>query len=148
MLKKLITFGKLPWEEKKCFFHALLFQYRYRLKLKNVPLDILLLMVEKESAIHKDKKTSYLSVKRIERIVKIAASLTPFSTCLSEALAGQVLFLSNNHSTKLHFGVRNTEGEGFEAHAWLSLEREIVLGDLPDLASYKEFPPLSARHKK
>ena len=75
--------------------------------------------------------------------MQIGAKFVPFSTCLSNALAGQILFATCHHPTTLHIGVRNTPDAGFEAHAWLTLNSTILLGHLPDLDSYKELPPIS-----
>ncbi len=147
MLNKLGTFIRLPWQEKHFFCHAVFLLYSYRVRLKFFSLETILNLVEKEEIKFRSKRMSFLSVGRIKRLVQAASVFVPFATCLSNALAGQVLFATCNYSTKLHVGVRNEKDKGFEAHAWLTLEEDVVLGNLPDLLSYKELPPLSIKNQ-
>ncbi|MBU1139564.1 MAG: lasso peptide biosynthesis B2 protein, partial [Proteobacteria bacterium] len=74
--------------------------------------------------------------------IRIASHFIPGSTCLSNALAGQILFSSYGHKTRLHIGVARDQENTLEAHAWLSLEGATIVGGLPDLDRYKELPSL------
>ncbi len=86
-----------------------------------------------------------IAPERLSRLIIGASRLIPFTTCLSQTLAGKILFAENGYDTELHIGVNNDTSVGFEAHAWLSLDGSIILGHLPDLNRYKEFPQLSSQ---
>src|SRR6266852_5957048 len=62
------------------------------------------------------------------------------STCLSEALTAEALFLQHGYSPELRLGVMRKDGV-FQAHAWLELNHQVVIGgSAPTVAEYK---PLS-----
>lgn len=83
---------------------------------------------------------SKIDSEKMARLLTAAGLLVPFSTCLSQALAGKILFAMNGHPTTLHIGVSKTSEAGFEAHAWLCQNGKIVLGMLADLERYHELP--------
>ncbi|MBU0944526.1 MAG: lasso peptide biosynthesis B2 protein [Proteobacteria bacterium] len=142
MRNSFLSFLRLTRAEKVFFCHALLLLTRYRIRLQTTSLEKLIELVRQETQCYRQQKKTDLALHRLSRLIQIAAKLVPFSTCLSNALAGQVLFTANNHPTTLHIGVRNTPEKGFEAHAWLTLDGAILLGHLPDLRSYKELPSI------
>lgn len=59
--------------------------------------------------------------------------------CLPIALAGYVLFRRLGFDVDLRIGAKQSQNAGFSAHAWLELEGSVLVGDLPDLASYARF---------
>lgn len=142
MNNKLFSFVRLTRAEQKFFFQALLLLAQYRIKLKKVPLKELIAQSQKETRKYQGQQGQSITLHRTCRLIQIAAQLVPFSTCLSNALAGQILFAANQHPSKLHVGVRTTPEKGVEAHAWLTWDGAILLGKLPDIASYKELPSL------
>jgi hypothetical protein len=70
--------------------------------------------------------------------------VVPGTTCLANALAGQRLFAAHGYPTKIHVGVAKDRQDGFQAHAWLTLADEIVVGHLPDMGKYRELPDLDS----
>jgi len=73
--------------------------------------------------------------------VETASRHVPGTTCLTEALAGQVILERNGHDSKLRIGV--TRGEtGLTAHSWLEHRGEVVVGDAADLSEYTLLPPV------
>jgi hypothetical protein len=83
-----------------------------------------------------------LPVDRIAWAVRAVGQFVPYASCLTQALAGQVLLARRRHPTRLHIGVARKSQEGLEAHAWLECEGRIVLGDHGFLATYTAFPSL------
>lgn len=142
MNNNLFSFFKLSSAERKFFFQALLLLVKYRIKLKKIPLKELIAQSQQETRKYQKQQGQSIALHRTCRLIEVAAQLVPLSTCLSNALAGQILFAANQHPSKLHVGVRTTPEKGFEAHAWLTWDGAILLGKLPDLASYKELPSL------
>jgi hypothetical protein len=52
----------------------------------------------------------------------------PTATCLPRALAADVMLRRAGRVPELHIGV-SKQGESFEAHAWLSLDGIVLVGD-------------------
>jgi Transglutaminase-like superfamily len=77
---------------------------------------------------------------RIGWAVAAAARLVPGRTCLSDALAADLMLWRRGYQCRLHLGVRRRDGAGPpEAHAWVELDGAIVTGDLPGLSEYRTF---------
>lgn len=62
----------------------------------------------------------------IEWAVKNASKLVPWSTCLVEALTGRELLGRRGIASEVCFGVGR--GEQFEAHAWLDVGGQTLIG--------------------
>jgi hypothetical protein len=58
--------------------------------------------------------------------------------CLPRALALQRMLLRRGTRATVRFGARRV-GQEFRAHAWLTLDGHVVLGNLPDLNEYAVF---------
>jgi len=70
--------------------------------------------------------------------VNATAECVPlYFSCLMRAIVGERLFAKNGYRTELHLGV--TKDTGFEAHAWVEHDGEVVVGDLDD---HDRFQPL------
>lgn len=118
----------------------------YKQRLKTMPLQKIFKSVYKRSQEIQTKTPDHIvPPEKIARLIIIAGRLVPFSTCLSQALAGKILFAENGYDAELHIGVCNDTAAGFEAHAWLVMDSSIILGHLPDLSRFKEFPPLLSK---
>src|SRR5687768_4549971 len=73
--------------------------------------------------------------------VEAASRRVPQATCLTQAVAAQLLLHHHGFPSKLCLGVARSSGEGFFAHAWLEHDGQILLGGqgvrdltrLPDL---------------
>lgn len=137
---RLFKFLALPGREKALFCFALYLLAAYRIRLQVTSTQQLFNRVQRLSRERYAPESSPVPSQRIARLLNVAASFTPYSTCLSKALAGQILFAVNGHKTRLHIGVATDAQQKFEAHAWLSLDDTILIGHLPDLERYREFP--------
>jgi hypothetical protein len=77
---------------------------------------------------------------RIGWAVAAAARLVPGRTCLSDALAADLMLCRRGYQPRLHLVVKGRDGAGPpEAHAWVELDGAIVTGDLPGLSEYRTF---------
>ena len=62
--------------------------------------------------------------------VLVVSSYVPRATCLTQALAGQVLLTHYGYSTVVRVGVTRVDGKGtFQAHAWLESNGKMVIGE-------------------
>lgn len=75
---------------------------------------------------------------RIPWAVNAVAECVPlYFSCLMRAIVGERLFAANGYRTELHLGV--TKDTGFEAHAWVERDGEVVVGDVD---GHDRFQPL------
>lgn len=65
---------------------------------------------------------------RVAWSVEAVAGSIPQATCLTQALAAQVMLSRAGERPELHIGVATDRG-AFEAHAWLSLHGRTLVGD-------------------
>jgi hypothetical protein len=61
-------------------------------------------------------------------------------TCLTQALATQILLGWRGHPTHLRIGVAYSETGQLQAHAWIESDGQIVVGELSDLPRYHPLP--------
>ncbi len=63
--------------------------------------------------------------------VRTASTRVPHATCLTQALAAQVLFERHGYPAVVHIGVASGETQygAFQAHAWLESDGEVVIGN-------------------
>lgn len=73
------------------------------------------------------------AVRRVSRAV-------PGATCLTQALAAQILLSRRGYASRLRIGVAHAPGDGLRAHAWLESDGIIVLGGAP----VEAYTPLNA----
>ena len=63
--------------------------------------------------------------------------------CLARALTAQVLLEQQGCWPVLHIGVAKSEKGELQAHAWLEIDGQVVIGGLSDLARYQPLTTLS-----
>jgi hypothetical protein len=62
--------------------------------------------------------------RRIERV----ARFVPKASCLTQALALQFILARTGHSSRLQIGVREADDGSISAHAWVTCNGVVVLG--------------------
>lgn len=70
--------------------------------------------------------------------------IPPVTTCLTQALAVQVLLLRRGYPALLHIGTTREDGGRFLAHAWVESEGNVVIGG-HDLERYTPLATLEGR---
>jgi hypothetical protein len=70
----------------------------------------------------------------------VASQYVPKATCLTRALALQVLLRRQGQTSRLHIGVAKSQAHILEAHAWVEYQGRVVLGDSSDLCRYTPLP--------
>jgi Transglutaminase-like superfamily len=82
------------------------------------------------------KKTETAQI--IAGVVNGLSARTPWqSTCLVKVLALHKLLIKRKITHTLHFGIKKNADTGFGAHAWLSVDKKIIVGE-EDLQDFKE----------
>jgi hypothetical protein len=80
------------------------------------------------------------SVGRCAWAVRASSRYVPGATCLTQALAAQVLLAESGYDSRIEIGVRKDEQRRFRAHAWVVCGEEIVIGG----AEAYRYVPLAA----
>jgi hypothetical protein len=76
---------------------------------------------------------------RLAWAVETTARSIPKATCLTQALAAQVMLERTGEHPEIHLGVATDRGS-FEAHAWLELNGRALVGD-HELDRYARLEP-------
>ena len=64
----------------------------------------------------------------------------PSGTCLLNALVAEYLFKKNGINSRLFIGVQKKSKNRLAAHAWVTIDEQVVVGDGEDLADYTPLP--------
>ena len=80
-----------------------------------------------------------IDVTRAAAAVRRTARGVPAASCLTQAIAGQLLLAGRGCPSQIRLGVRRDDGGAFQAHAWLETEWGIVLGG-GQLSRYTRLP--------
>lgn len=139
-MRRIAKFVNLPAREKIIFLRAFLLLASTRCALQFRQLKDVMTSVSKKSAAPEPGRKCIVPPRRIASLLGAAGQIVPYSTCLSRALAGSVLFSSLGYRTRIHIGATRENDTLFEAHAWLTLDGEVLIGNRPDLHCYREFP--------
>ena len=84
---------------------------------------------------------SLTSTERVAWAVRTSSRHIPRASCLTQAMAAQVMLARRGIPSQLRIGVAKSEAGRLEAHAWVESDGNVVIGGLPDLARYT---PLAA----
>lgn len=79
-------------------------------------------------------------VRRWATAVGRAARLVPDASCLTKALTLCTVLRRRGIGCEVKIGVRRREGADLEAHAWVEHDGRVVIGRLPDLATFSVIP--------
>ena len=74
--------------------------------------------------------------------VRRSSRLVPAATCLPQALTTRVMLERRGVPNELLIGVAKSDAGTLEAHAWVTVDDVVVVGDLPDLARFRRMPEL------
>lgn len=123
-MKGLKRFIRLSREEQVLLLQAAVVVGTIRVGLWILPFvavqRLALRAAEKSRATH--------PVARLVWAVTAVSRHMPGSTCLTQALAAQVLLGRSGHRSQVQIGVAKDEQHGFEAHAWLVFADQVILG--------------------
>ena len=76
--------------------------------------------------------------------VRRSSRLVPAATCLPQALAARVMLERRGIPNELLIGVAKSDAGALEAHAWVEVGDEVVVGRLRDLSRFQRMPELPA----
>lgn len=134
-MSKAGTFFKLSNLEKKILIKALMLLWIVRIMLYALPFQTLQNIIKKFTSTEENKIHS-VEIRKLIWAVEVMSVYTLRATCLTRALAAQILLARYNYSSNIKIGVSKNKGE-FEAHAWLEADDKIILGE-----SEMEYTPI------
>ncbi len=147
-MERIVKFFSLPTVEKTVFFRALILLVVSRFLLQFRQFKNVINYFSRKSAAQKTTLDSIIPPSKVAKLLSVAGNIIPFSTCLSKSLAGSVLFRSLGYQTQLNIGVAREKGFALEAHAWLTLDGIVIVGNRSDLERYRELPCIFDDGKK
>jgi hypothetical protein len=142
-MKRLHRFFLLTPTEQRLLAHATLTVAAIRIGLWVLPFRTLrrvLVRTAREACDVPEKKMA--SIEKVSWAVGMASRIVPRATCLTQALAAQVLLARQGCPATLTIGVAKSQQGQLEAHAWVEIQGRIVIGKLTDLSRFTPFPPL------
>ena len=142
-MSALSTFRDLPTHERRLLARALALVMVVRLALWLLPSRTIVRSVRAVGLAYPDPRTPRVESAVVIWAVEAASRRVPHATCLTQAIAGQLLLRRYGFASQLCLGVASDIGGAFRAHAWLERNGRVVLGAngvrdltrLPDLAA-------------
>jgi Transglutaminase-like superfamily len=140
-MERLSRFYRLPTSERRLLAKAALLLGAIRVGLWLLPFRTLRSLLDKAARFHRLRESDYQPTDVVVWAVEVAARYMPgFNTCLTKALAAQVLLSRRGRPALLRIGViRSAEGK-FEAHAWVESDGRVVIGGY----ELERYTPLAA----
>jgi hypothetical protein len=120
-------------QEQSFLLRAVLLLWACRLGLWLLPFKTLRRLMAK---ITSPSKRNPPKIDTIIWAVAVASRYVPAATCLTQALAGQVLLNRYDAPALLRIGVAKNEQGAFQAHAWVESQGRILIGNSPELFRY------------
>jgi len=142
-MKSLYKFLLLRSHERRLLLKSLLLLWACWLGLKLLPFHTLRRLLEKlTSARHIFSEGESANVAKIVWALAVATRFVPATTCLTQAVVGQLLVAQQGEPAVLRIGVTKDEAGNLKAHAWVESRGRIVIGDSRDLLLYTPLPPV------
>jgi hypothetical protein len=84
-----------------------------------------------------------VGVRRVVWAVERSSQLMPGGAkCLAKALTTYLLLGRRGYPPELRIGVAKSEAGALEAHAWVEVNGQVIMGNLPDLVRFTPLPSL------
>ena len=128
------SFLKLSFEDKFILIKSFFLLWTIRIMLWIFPFSVIQRILSKFTVI--SGETHSIPLEKLTWAVAVMSRYVPKATCLTRALAAQILLAGQNYPSNIKIGVSKAEGN-FEAHAWLESDSKIVLGE-----TETEFTPI------
>jgi hypothetical protein len=135
-MNKIKSFIKLNSTLKFILIKAFFLLLTVRILLWILPFSFIKKIIPGFIVVSEDMETSEISTEKLTWAIRVMSIYTPKATCLTRAIAAQILLARYNYSSTIKIGVFKNEEE-FEAHAWLEAEGGTILGE-----SETEYTPI------
>jgi hypothetical protein len=145
-MRSLSKFLLLEPSERRLLLRTVLILWATRLGLWLLPLPTLHRLVAKLRRMEPIfSEADSANIEKIVWSVAVASRYVPAATCLTQALAGQILLAQYGEPALLQIGVAKNEVGKLEAHAWVESRGRIVIGDSEELLRYTRLPSVERK---
>lgn len=142
-MTKLQRFMQLPRADKARLVIAAALLAAIRIGLWALPFQTFQRLFARIQRGRKPSEQGQLSVNTVVwSIDAVSRRMWWAATCLTRALAAQVMLERSGMNTCLKIGVNMDDKRELHAHAWLEAEGQVVIGGDGDLSEYTLLPPL------
>jgi hypothetical protein len=142
-MKQLREFWRLPPSYRRLLITSLVLLGIVRVGLWLLPFHTLRhLLAHTAREVAWARGGDQASVNQVARAVTVASRYVPAASCLTQALATQVLLSHRGHQASLRIGVARGDVGEFQAHAWVECQGKVVIGGAQALSRFTPFPPL------
>jgi hypothetical protein len=141
LLRKFI---RLSPADRALFLEAFALLLQLRLMMWLLPFPTMKRIVARMQRVNPSaEEADWTRIRQIVEPVKVMSRFVPRATCLTQALAAQILLARRGHSSNLKIGVlRNGSGQ-IDAHAWVQIQERVLIGNRHDLSQFVLLPSLS-----
>lgn len=142
-LRKLKSLVQMSGGDRLLLSVTLVLLSGIRLGLWLLPFQTLLQGLTKANQIASQWQVPQVAIAEIIWAVNVISRyFAPGSKCLARALTTKVLLDWQGHPSDLRIGVAKGKTGQLEAHAWVEVHEQIVMGYLSDLSRYSRLPTL------
>ncbi len=128
-MRQLRRFLALPAADRRALARALVAVAAVRFALSVLPFRVLRPVIARITARPFGPGASAEDTQRVAWAVAAASARIPRATCLTQALAAQVLLARLGEHSDLRLGVARDPGAPALAHAWLEHRGRVLVGD-------------------
>jgi hypothetical protein len=75
-------------------------------------------------------------VRKVASSIRRASRYVPAASCLTQAMAAQILLARRGQISTLSIGVTKGDGGELKAHAWVESKGRVIIGRREDLRNY------------
>jgi uncharacterized lipoprotein YddW (UPF0748 family) len=145
-MKQLYKFLRLPSTDQCLLIKSLFLLGMIRLGLWLFPYQTLRhLLVSMTKITTELQEADQVAMNRVAWAVVVVSPCVPSTTCLTQALATQVLLARLGHHTHLRIGVAKGEDRQLKAHAWVESQGRVIIGGSECLSYYTPLPALELK---
>jgi Transglutaminase-like superfamily len=144
-MANLRKFLLLRSSERRLLLKSFLLLWTVRLGLWLISLPTLCRLLAKLGPVKPVFPEGNSNIDKIIWAVAVASRHVPAATCLTQALAGQVLLSQHGEPALLQIGVAKSEAGKLEGHAWVESRGRIVIGSSRELFRYTRLPSVEEK---
>jgi hypothetical protein len=135
------TFAGLASSERAVLLRAVATVFTVRAALWLLPSATIVRAVSRLAARPTRRVSRNTSVTRLTWAIEAAARRIPGASCLTQAIAGLLLFRRHGYDARFCVGVAREATGSVRAHAWLERDGKVVIGG-PGSRVYTRLPDL------
>lgn len=140
-MKRLRKFLRFSYTNQRLLVNSAFLLAMIRLGLLVFRFQTLRCLLARMTQVPVKSMVDRFSIDKVVWAVGVASRYVP-ATCLTQALAAQILLNRRGYSARLCIGVAKNKETQLEAHAWVESQGRVVIGGLAELSRYTPLLPL------